>query len=278
MSSASGSKGAGSVGRFGAGLGLLSEAVRLLRQNRSLWALASVPVLFATLLVGTAGTLIYSNLPEIHETLRGLLPVLEPGAWWTWIWVGPGIALFWLLGWLGVALAFAVGLVAALLLANLLSAPFLDQLSERVERIVLEGPAAGAEGLSSVLGETLRSFLAELQRLLFLGGIWVSLTAAGFVLPGAHLLTGPLLIGLTVLFLPLDYAGFALDRRQVSFGGRRRWVRANLPTMTGFGATAFLACLVPGLNLLMLPAFVTAGTLLVLRLDPGGVEPSADVV
>jgi uncharacterized protein involved in cysteine biosynthesis len=38
--------------------------------------------------------------------------------------------------------------------------------------------------------------------------------------------------------------------------------------MTGFGGVAFLACLVPGLNLLIMPALVTAGTLLVLRTEP----------
>jgi uncharacterized protein involved in cysteine biosynthesis len=40
------------------------------------------------------------------------------------------------------------------------------------------------------------------------------------------------------------------------------------PTMVGFGGVAFGACLVPGLNLLILPALVTGGTLLVLRLQP----------
>ena len=35
--------------------------------------------------------------------------------------------------------------------------------------------------------------------------------------------------------------------------------------MAGFGGVAFLACLVPGLNLVVMPALVTAGTLLVMR-------------
>lgn len=83
-----------------------------------------------------------------------------------------------------------------------------------------------------------------------------------------HLVTGPLLIVATVLLLPLDYAGFALDRRQIRFRSRRRWLRTNFSTMIGFGGVAFIACLVPGLNLLILPALVTAGTLLVLRIPP----------
>ena len=38
--------------------------------------------------------------------------------------------------------------------------------------------------------------------------------------------------------------------------------------MAGFGSVAFVACFLPGLNLLMMPALVTAGTLLVVGRDP----------
>ena len=102
----------------------------------------------------------------------------------------------------------------------------------------------------------------------FLASIWLGLTLAGLVVPGAHFVTGPLLVATTIIFLPLDYAGFALDRRGLSFADRRRWLKAHRPTMLGFGGIAFAACMVPGLNLLLLPILVTAGTLLVARTDP----------
>ena len=38
--------------------------------------------------------------------------------------------------------------------------------------------------------------------------------------------------------------------------------------MAGFGGAAFVTLLIPGLNFLMLPALVVAGTLLALRLPP----------
>ena len=69
----------------------------------------------------------------------------------------------------------------------------------------------------------------------------------------------------TVLFLPLDYAGYLFDRRQISFIARRNWLSDNLPIMLGFGSTAMGTALVPGLNLLLLPSLVVAGTLLALR-------------
>jgi CysZ protein len=260
--------GRGSVSRFREGSLLLIEGGRFIRKERQLWPLAMVPVLFATILVAMAAALFWVRLEMIHDAWISVLPVFEATAWWSWIWVGPGKLLFWLVGWLGVVVAFAFSLIAALLLANLLSAPFLDQLSQRVESIEQGESPSGSTGFFGVVKETLRSFAAEFQRIVFLGIIWVGLTGVGFVVPGAHLVTGPLLVATTVLLLPLDYAGFALDRRQISFRSRRRWLWANLPTMTGFGGVAFFACLVPGLNLLIMPALVTAGTLLVLRTGP----------
>jgi len=258
----------GLISRFRQGVMLLGEGFGFLRRERRLWPLALVPVIFAVLGVASAVALFWTHLETIHEISNALFPVFEATDWWTWIWVGPGRVFFWLLGWLVVLVSFAVSLVAGLLLANLASAPFLDKLSQSVEALVLGHPVPSESDPSSALAETLKSFAAELQRLAFLGGLWLILTLAGFVLPGAHLVTGPLLVATTILFLPLDYAGFALDRRGASFGMRRRWLRAQLPTMVGFGGVAFGACLIPGLNLLILPSLVTAGTLLVLRSPP----------
>lgn len=257
-----------SVSHFRDGLFLLFEGVNFLRRERRLWPLATIPVFFATLLVAGTVSLFWLRLEMIHDGWVSLLPVLEVTGWWAWIWVGPGRALLWLVGWFGVVVAFAFSLLVALLLANLVSAPFLDRLSQRVESIASGERLSEPPGFFGAATEAGRSFAAELQRLAFLGSIWIALGGLGFVVPGAHLVTAPLLIVVTVLLLPLDYAGFALDRRQIPFRHRRRWLRANLPTMTGFGGVAFVACLVPGLNLLMMPALVTAGTLLVLRIEP----------
>lgn len=258
-----------SVSSFRDGLFLLFEGVNFLRRERGLWGLASIPVLFATILVGFSASLFVVRLDVIHEVGVSLLPALEAIHWWSWIWIGPGKLLFWLLAWIGVALAFAFALLASLLVANLLSAPFLDRLSQRVESLEMGDARSAPTSPTAVVGEALRSFSAEFQRLAFFALVWIVLGLTGFVVPGAHLVTGPLLIVATLLMLPLDYAGFALDRRGIPFRERRRWVRANWPVMLGFGGAAFLACLVPGLNLMIMPALVTGGTLLVLRVSPG---------
>lgn len=262
---ARGSRRPGLFSGLRAGLWLLPEGLGFLRRHRALWPLAAVPVGFALLCVGGMATFFLNQVDVVHAFFVAALPVLEVGDWWHWIWVGPGRVVFFVLGWLGVLLSLGVGLIASLLVANLASAPFLDALSERVERIARGGVAA--EG-GSLLEGALSSFASELGRLAFLGSVWIGLTLAGFLLPGLHLVTGSLLLVVTISFLPLDYAGFALDRRSLPFRARRAWLAAHRPTLLGFGAVAFWASLVPGLNLVLMPSLVTAATLFVVRTRP----------
>jgi CysZ protein len=69
----------------------------------------------------------------------------------------------------------------------------------------------------------------------------------------------------TVLFLPLEYAGYAMDHRNLRFAQRRALLWQHRWLMLGFGAAAFLTMLVPFLNLVCLPALVVGGTLLFLH-------------
>jgi uncharacterized protein involved in cysteine biosynthesis len=251
------------------GVGLPLEGLRMVFRERSLWPLAAVPFLLSFLAVATAGALVFWNTAALFELVAGWLPGIEAGAWYSWLWVGPARAGLWLAGWLLFGLASGAALVLAMLVASLISSPFQDALSQKVERLV-RGEAADDEpfSLATLLSDGWRGFAAEIQRLFFFLAVWLVLFGAGTLIPGAQLLASPLLVAFTVLFLPLQYAGFSLDRRRIPFAARRKWVFAHLPSMTGFGGAAFVTLLVPGLNFLMLPALVVAGTLLVLRQEP----------
>lgn len=247
------------------GLQALVEGMRLLRRERTLWPLAVAPVALAVAAVSIAATIISAYSAELFALLTDWMPVLEAGAWYTWIWIGPGKAVLTLVGWLFFAAASAAAVAAAFLCANVLAAPFLDALSRKTEELV---SGSVAESGQSIWSEAWRSVVSELQRIVFFVSVWAVLTAVSFIVPGAQLVTPFILVGFTILFLPLEYSSYALDRRAVSFSERRSWIFGNLAMMVAFGSGAFVTFLIPGLNFLMIPTLVVAGTLLTLRRGP----------
>jgi uncharacterized protein involved in cysteine biosynthesis len=257
------------VRAFIAGIRLLLDGARTLRRQRSLWGLAVVPVTVSLLAVGSAVALIYLNSAPIHELVTQWMPVIEVTDWIQWLWLGPAKFGFWLLGGLLFAIAAAVGVALAFVVATVVSAPFVDALSRRTELLISGGVVESSDsGWRAIVAEGRRSAIGELQRVGFLLLVWIVIGGAGFLIPGGQLVASPALVVFTVLFLPLDYASYTLDRRQIRFDRRRAWVRENLAMMAGFGTAAFASCLVPGLNFAMIPVFVVAGTLLVLRNPP----------
>lgn len=259
----------GPVGSAVRGFWLLFEAVSLLRRHRALWVPAAIPVGLSGLALLTSLGLLVEYAGEIYGFAAGRLPVFEAEGWLSWLWVGPAKLAMAMLAGLFFALVAAVGVVAGLAVANVLASPFLDILSRRVEQIVtgrIEENEGG--GVGDLLRDALRAIGNELQRLFFFALVWLALLAVGIALPAGQVVAPPALLLVTLVFLPLDYSGYALDRRRLSFRTRRAWILSNLPTMLGFGTAALLLLWVPGLNLLMLPALVTGGTLLALRWPP----------
>ena len=142
-----------------------------------------------------------------------------------------------------------VSLLVSFLVASILASPFLDALALRVEEIetgeVVDRSASGVTGIGA---DALRAARGELSRVVFFLIVVGILMALGVLIPGAQLITGPLIVGFAIFFLPLDYASYTLDRRCLSFRERRHWLMSNKPTVVGFGSAAFLICALPGLN------------------------------
>jgi CysZ protein len=253
--------------------GLPLAALRLLIRERRLWPLAAVPLLLsiAAVLGALAGIVTFAG--EIDAFATGLFPTPRAEVWYAWLWVGPLVALFFVLGKLLFLLAAALAIAAAFVLASLIASPFHDALSRRVEEVVCGRVEETAEpGLAGALRQGRRALADELRRLGFFLALALPLAALG-LLPGGQLLAAPALAAVSMLFLALDYTGYTLDRRGIRFAEKRRWLRRHLGASLGFGAAALLLCAVPGLNLLALPVLVVAGTLLALRSAPPARPP-----
>jgi uncharacterized protein involved in cysteine biosynthesis len=257
-----------------AGFSLLFEALGLLRVHRGLRRLAAVPLLLSVLLTTAALTLLVAFAGEVYGFLTGWMPVLQADTWFSWVYIGPARLVLAVLGGLLFLVAVAGSVVAAGLVASVLAAPFLDALSQRVELIAVGRlpDEEAASGFAALLAELRRTVVCELLRVVYFAALWGSILIAGLLVPGGQLVAPPVLVVLTVLFLPLDYAGHLFDRHGLSFRARRAWLRANLAAVSGFGVAAFGICLVPGLNFLLLPVLVAAGTLLAVRHPPRNLE------
>jgi len=250
-----------------AGSAVLRRGFRLLRSQPSLWPWAALPFVVNLAAFALAIWAFVANLDVLAAPLERALDPGEPSAWWGWAWAGPLLLLAALVRWLllaalGVAIYFLFTVVG-----GLVAAPFLDVLSERVERLVAGAPAREGGGFAELVRRALRSVLEEGKRTLFFLIVQLAILAFGLI-PGVQLVAAVASLAFTALFLPLDYTAYALDRRGVRFRARQRWILAHRAEMLGFGAFGLALFFVPGLSFLCLPWLVTSGTLLVLELGP----------
>jgi uncharacterized protein involved in cysteine biosynthesis len=125
-------------------------------------------------------------------------------------------------------------------------------------------------GVGAMAREAGRAVWEESKRTAAFLAAQLGVTIFFLVVPGGQVVAPFALALVTMLFLPLDYASYALDRRRVRFRERRLWMRQRAPLLLGYGAGAFAVFLVPGLNVLAMPILVTGGTLLALRHGPAG--------
>ena len=168
--------------------------------------------------------------------------------------IGPalGFALT-LLVWIGTLIS---GLVLALAVAMLLSAPVLEQLSLKVDALVRGASIDRSKGWR---WELTQSFRGTLFFLIAAPGVFV-LSLVPVVGPPLALLWG-------AYALAFQQTDAALARRGLGFADRRAWHRYwNLESF-GFGVTGLLTLIVPLANLLVIPALTVGGTLLVLELE-----------
>ncbi|MDD3651689.1 sulfate transporter CysZ [Immundisolibacter sp.] len=167
-------------------------------------------------------------------------------------WLGWLTYLAWPLFAVALVLVCVYGFTAV---ANLIGAPFNTALAARV---LGEPPAGGrgavAEALASI-GNELRKLGYFLLRAVPLGVLlWV---------PGVNLVAGPLWLLLGAWLLALEYLDYPLAHRGLDFPAVRRAAAARRGPALGFGAAALLAGMLPGLNLLLMPAAVIGACVLV---------------
>jgi CysZ protein len=243
----------GLVRRVAAGAWHVPAGFVILMGNPRLWPIALIPVVLAVLSMFFGAVLGIFLIPRV-EARFGLTPGEHP----VWIELPAGLLLWTAMIGAGVFLGLGV--------AMLLATPALEHLSRRVE--------ARIRGVSV---DSSRGFVWELAQSLQ-GGFYFLLAAPGVFLLGLIPVVGPFFSALWGgRAVALQMTDPALTRRGLSLRERLRWHRQWRPESQGFGLAGMIGLLVPFANLLLGPALIAGGTLLVLSLEPlGASEPATD--
>lgn len=161
-------------------------------------------------------------------------------------------------------LLFIVTFFAVLLLCyilfiiagGILSSPFNEAISQKVEIISTGDLVSSSKGFFADLTISLR---AELIKLSFLILVTLPLFLLGLV-PVIGILFFSLATIFSMFFNTLDFVDYPLTRRGVKFKDKVKLILSNKPLTFGFGAIAFIITFIPGVNIILRPILVVAGT------------------
>jgi CysZ protein len=233
----------GLLRRIAAGAWHVPGGLAFLLRRPRLWPLALLPAVLAAALLCGGLVLALFALGPVESALAP----------------APGQAPEWLRFLLTLAIWLATltaGIVLGFALALALAAPVLDQLSRRVEALILGTVTDATRGLGWEAAQSLRS------------GLYFVLRAPGIFLLGLVPLAGPALAALWGAHaLALQQTEGPLTRRGLDFRARRDWLREWRPESLGFGLAGLVVLLVPLANFCLAPALAVGATRLVLELD-----------
>ncbi|TDD85052.1 hypothetical protein E1202_21875 [Saccharopolyspora karakumensis] len=237
---------------FATGVRALGSGTGIILRSPKLLLLGAIPALIsALLLLGSLSALIYFS----GDLTSWMTPFADGWAAFA------RQALRVLLGVALVGAAAVLGSISFIALTLLIGGPFYEHIAEQAEKQLGLDTSDGA-GFARQLGRGARDSLKLV--LVALAGAAV-LLVIGFV-PVAGQIAGVVLGSLFGAWvISLEMVGLVFQRRGFAFGERHRSLREHKAMTLGFGLPAYLLCLVPVLQLLVIPAAVVGGTLLAHR-------------
>ena len=234
--------------RAAAGAWHVPAGLGFLLRRPGLWPMAALPAALALVLIFLGLVLGVFLGPHVEARLAPA-PGQAP------VWVELPVSLLLWTATLGSCAFLGLGIALAL------ASPILEQLSRQVE--------ARARGRAQDSGRGLRWEAGQAFR----GSLYFLAAAPLVFLLGLVPVVGPFLSlawgSRAVAFQMTDPA---LARRGLAFRDKRRWHRAWRAESMGFGLAGMVGLLVPLANLLLGPALVAGGTLLVLDLEAVGAD------
>ena len=224
------------------------RALGFLLARPRLWLLALAPFLINVLLFAL---FFWFSFPRFQSWLEAFLP--RGNEWWWRI-------LFYLLVVLMTLFLLVIMVYIFAMVGRVLAAPFLELLTQRVER---EHDAGGVieMGFLKSIG---RAFLQESKKFVLFALLMLLLMLLNLI-PGLGSILYALLAFLVAsFFLASDFLDYPLERRGLSLSQKLSYLRGLGPTGLAFGASCLVLGMIPILNLALLPLAAVGGVLLYL--------------
>ena len=150
------------------------------------------------------------------------------------------------------------------LLANIIAAPFNGFLAEKVEVVVRGEDHFPPFSLAELTAMVPRTLSREMRKLAYFLPRAIALLILSFI-PVVNLIAAPLWLLFGVWMMAVQYIDYPADNNKMSWQDMLAWLREKRWQSLSFGGITYAALLVPGLNILMMPAAVAGATLFWVR-------------
>ena len=150
------------------------------------------------------------------------------------------------------------------LLANIIAAPFNGFLAEKVEVVVRGEDHFPPFSWTELMAMVPRTMGRELRKLAYFLPRAIALLILSFI-PVVNLVAAPLWLLFGVWMMAVQYIDYPADNNKLAWQDMLAWLREKRWQSLSFGGITYAALLVPGLNLLMMPAAVAGATLFWVR-------------
>lgn len=244
---------------FSRGLFALPRGLVYLVRHPGLWVFAGLPL--------AINLVLFLGLMALAQAylLPALMEWLTPGEFPTWLaWLEAFLRpllrwLVWGLAWLLLILVAAISFTTV---GCVIAAPFNDLLSEKVERLLLGRTLGAPFSWSLLMEDAVRTIAQAAGKLAIVAGVFL-VTLPFLLVPVVGQILVPAVNTLVAIwFLAVEFVDLPMARARWQLATRRAWCRGRKGMVLGFGSSVYVVCLIPLMGLLVLPAAVTAGTIL----------------
>ncbi len=209
-------------------------------------AYAFAPILINVLVFSV---LLWWGINEFEQLMDWLLPSTD--AWWI-NWLRP---VLWLLFAVVVAL---IWFFTFTVVANLIGAPFNGLLAEQIEAH-LTGKTSSDAGFYAIFKDIGPLLWNELRKIMY-AAMWIIPALILFLIPGINLVAPFIWLLLMAWLMALQYVDFPMGNHGLRFKTVRTALDKQRSAAFGFGLGVLGAAMIPGINLIVMPAAVAGAT------------------